>query len=124
MLFEVFSIVDQDGSGVIDQSELAELMRLIGLHVTDQEFDQIMLELDEDGSGEIDFEEFNTYMQRRVQMPGGAEAMLDAFRTLARENDPDGHGGLISDRNVAKCDSLAVSPKATRSSNNFKVTIS
>ena len=68
-------------------------MRLIGLQVTEQEFEQIMLELDEDGSGEVDFEEFNTYMQRRVQMPGGAEAMLEAFRTLGREDDPDGQLG-------------------------------
>ena len=55
---EVFDLVDKDGSGAIDAREVSELMSLIGMKTSPEEVDLLVSEIDADGNGEVDFEEF------------------------------------------------------------------
>lgn len=51
-----FSVFDEDGSGLISANEMRDVMNKFGL--TDEELNQLIKEVDEDGDGTIEFEEF------------------------------------------------------------------
>ncbi|XP_057298054.1 uncharacterized protein LOC130628991 [Hydractinia symbiolongicarpus] len=55
---EAFRLFDTKNSGKISQSQLAEVLSKIGYNAEDQEFRTRLNEIDTDGNGEIDFEEF------------------------------------------------------------------
>eukprot|EP01043_Picozoa_sp_COSAG02_P059618 COSAG02_NODE_7632_length_2925_cov_1.298655_3_plen_70_part_00 len=50
--------MDMDEGGTLDRDEIRDLARSLGNQLTDAQLDQAMVEMDEDGSGEVDFEEF------------------------------------------------------------------
>lgn len=53
-----FKAFDSDNSNSIDSTELGSVMRAMGKQFTKKDIDSMMLTVDEDGSGEIDFKEF------------------------------------------------------------------
>jgi calmodulin len=54
----LFNIVDNDGSGYIDKSEMTELLNKLGKTLTDEEITEGFNSVDRDSSGMIDFDEF------------------------------------------------------------------
>merc|ERR1712216_558349 len=57
-LKQEFDAYDEDRSGYIDVKELRELLHKLGESLTEDELEQAFKELDQDGSGEIEFFEF------------------------------------------------------------------
>ncbi len=57
-LQEMFELYDEDGSGALDKAELAQLMATLGYDLTDEELSVMIAEVDVDGDGNIDYEEF------------------------------------------------------------------
>merc|ERR1712146_693099 len=55
---EAFDLFDTDQSGAISVSELTSAMKSLGFDVKHAVVFQMIAELDADGSGEIEFEEF------------------------------------------------------------------
>jgi len=55
---EAFEMIDNDGSGAISSDEIKRILRTIGDTATDAEIDDIVREIDLDGDGEIDYQEF------------------------------------------------------------------
>ena len=55
---EVFSMFDKDGDGTVSTKELGVVMRALGQNPTEKEIEEMVLEVDKDGNGEIDFDEF------------------------------------------------------------------
>ncbi|CAH1776219.1 unnamed protein product [Owenia fusiformis] len=55
---EVFELLDADGGGSIDASELYVCLKDLELGITKEEIEVVLLDLDKDGNGEIDFDEF------------------------------------------------------------------
>lgn len=47
---EAFSLLDKDGDGTITTKELGILMRSLGENPTEQELEEIILEIDMDGN--------------------------------------------------------------------------
>jgi len=62
-LRDAFKVFDTDNSGAIDRKELKRLMKKLGQALTEAELDAMMNEVDENGDGEISFEEFKALMQ-------------------------------------------------------------
>lgn len=62
-LLDAFKVFDTDNSGAIDRKELKRLMKKLGQALTEAEIDAMMNEVDENGDGEISFEEFKALMQ-------------------------------------------------------------
>lgn len=57
-ILEAFKVFDQDGNGYISARELRTVMASLGRKLTDEEVDDIIREVDLDGDGQIDYEEF------------------------------------------------------------------
>ena len=55
-LKEAFRIYDRDGEGFITTDVLKEILREIDSELTEEDLDNIIEEVDEDGSGTLDFD--------------------------------------------------------------------
>ena len=71
---EAFERFDKDGSGTIDAWELKETLKAMGQNPTDEEVFQMLSQVDDDGSGSIEFPEFLKVI----------EAQKEAFAKLAQ----------------------------------------
>ncbi|PIC36045.1 hypothetical protein B9Z55_015189 [Caenorhabditis nigoni] len=58
MIREAFKIFDRDGNGVITANEFKLFMINMGMCFDECEVEEMMNEVDCDGNGEIDYEEF------------------------------------------------------------------
>ncbi|KAJ8309338.1 hypothetical protein KUTeg_014212 [Tegillarca granosa] len=67
---EAFSLFDSDGGGTISGSELGTVMRSLGQNPTEMELEAMIKEVDQDGNGEIDFEEFIQMMAETIDGNG------------------------------------------------------
>merc|ERR1711872_700361 len=57
-LKEAFRLYDKEGQGFITNEVLKEILREIDNTLTEEDLDGIVEEVDEDGSGTMDFDEF------------------------------------------------------------------
>jgi calmodulin len=87
---QAFAAMDSDGSGLITSAEFRDVCLSVGMQPTDSELQEMIKELDTDGSGDIDLEEFLKAMQDKLQDPEGEEIISEAFRMF----DADGSGAL------------------------------
>lgn len=55
---EAFKVFDRDGKGFITAVELRRVMTSLGEKLTDEEVDDMIREVDVDGDGQINYEEF------------------------------------------------------------------
>jgi hypothetical protein len=74
ILVSIFELMDEDGGGVLDRDEIRSLARAMGVKLTDGELKDAMQEMDEDGSGEVDFEEFYQWWTVGREAAGGVMA--------------------------------------------------
>jgi len=61
-LREAFRLYDKEGNGYIRTAELREIMRALDDKLTEDELDEMITEIDTDGSGTVDFDEFMEMM--------------------------------------------------------------
>nr|XP_053635228.1 troponin C-like [Cherax quadricarinatus] len=61
-LYEAFRLYDKDGQGFIPTKVLREILHELDDKLTDEELDGIIDEIDQDGSGTVDFDEFMDMM--------------------------------------------------------------
>eukprot|EP01065_Artemidia_motanka_P018082 TRINITY_DN2142_c0_g1_i1.p1 TRINITY_DN2142_c0_g1~~TRINITY_DN2142_c0_g1_i1.p1 ORF type:complete len:287 (+),score=128.49 TRINITY_DN2142_c0_g1_i1:77-862(+) len=105
-LRECFNHFDTDGSGSIDVSELGEVFKAFGQEVSPDEIQQMLSEVDDDGSGEIEFEEFLMLMIHNFGGEDAAEAEVqDAFKEHSTADGLIGKGQLETViRKLCGCD--------------------
>lgn len=82
---EIFNLVDRDGGGEISKDELGELMDTLGIDATPEEIDAMIAEIDQDGSGSIDFEEFVAVMSRKLNATYTSDQVKTAFKVFEGE---------------------------------------
>jgi calmodulin len=88
---EAFQIFDKDGDGSITTKELGTVMRSLGQNPTEDELRKMIEEVDQDGSGTIDFREFLGLMARKMKETDTEEELIEAFKVFDRDGN-----GLIS----------------------------
>lgn len=85
---EAFALFDKDGDGSITTCELGTVMRSLGQNPTETELQDIINEVDADGNGTIDFEEFLAMMAKQCMKADSEEELREAFKVF----DKDGNG--------------------------------
>uniref|UniRef100_A0A8B9N885 EF-hand domain-containing protein n=1 Tax=Accipiter nisus TaxID=211598 RepID=A0A8B9N885_9AVES len=79
---EAFSLFDRDGDGCITTKELGTVMRSLGQNPTEAELQDMVGEVDADGSGTIDFPEFLSLMARKMRDTDSEEEIREAFPSM------------------------------------------
>merc|ERR1711865_1166306 len=85
---EAMGLFDKDGDGTITTKELGTVMRSLGQNPTESELQDMINEVDADGSGTIDFPEFLNLMARKMKDTDSEEEIKEAFKVF----DKDGNG--------------------------------
>lgn len=88
---EAFMLFDKDEDGTITISELGVVMRSLGQRPTETELRDMVNEVDQDGNGTIEFNEFLQMMSKKLKEADCEEELREAFRVFDKNND-----GLIS----------------------------
>mmetsp|Transcript_118251 Transcript_118251/g.295062 ORF Transcript_118251/g.295062 Transcript_118251/m.295062 type:complete len:166 (-) Transcript_118251:70-567(-) len=82
---EAFSLFDKDGDGTITVQELGIVMRSLGKRPTPDELKAMIAEVDENGSGRIEFAEFLKILAIKLQEVDSVEEMREAFMVFDRD---------------------------------------
>jgi len=85
----IFENFDEDGSGSISSDEIGTIVRSCGIEMTEDELHDMIREIDVDGNGEIDLEEFLHMMQSTMQDPAvideeGEEGLSEINKAIIR----------------------------------------
>eukprot|EP00608_Synchroma_pusillum_P010380 CAMPEP_0198419292 /NCGR_PEP_ID=MMETSP1452-20131203/117_1 /TAXON_ID=1181717 /ORGANISM="Synchroma pusillum, Strain CCMP3072" /LENGTH=160 /DNA_ID=CAMNT_0044139417 /DNA_START=44 /DNA_END=526 /DNA_ORIENTATION=- len=94
---EAFNLFDTDGSGTIDPKELKAAMQSLGFEAKNQTIYQMISDIDKDGSGSIDFDEFLEMMTAKMSSKDSDEEIARAFGLF-----DDDHTGKISLNNLKR----------------------
>mmetsp|Transcript_25517 Transcript_25517/g.46707 ORF Transcript_25517/g.46707 Transcript_25517/m.46707 type:complete len:297 (-) Transcript_25517:45-935(-) len=84
------SLVDWDQSGSISVDELQELLETVGLRIDQSELEAKMQELDIDGNGEVDIQEFVDTLSSNITVNYSREEIAESFKVFAKKA-PDGY---------------------------------
>merc|ERR1712007_270124 len=63
---QAFQLFDTDGSGTIETQELKIAMRALGFEPKQEEIDKMVRDVDDDGSGSVDYPEFLDMMAHKL----------------------------------------------------------
>ncbi|XP_012262941.1 neo-calmodulin-like isoform X5 [Athalia rosae] len=88
---EAFMLFDKDEDGTITMVELGVVMRSLGQRPSETELRDMVNEVDQDGNGTIEFNEFLQMMSKKMKGSDGEDELREAFRVFDKNND-----GLIS----------------------------
>lgn len=89
---DAFDMFDKDRDGSITAKELGNIIKSLNQHTSDIEIQEMINEVDIDGNGKIDFEEFVSLMNRRMKETDTEEEVINAFRVF----DKDGNDTISS----------------------------
>ena len=86
---EAFDVFDKDGSGTIDVGEIVKIMKNFGYPIKKSEAQRMISEIDDNGDGELDFEEFVTLMEKQTNYVDQTEEelVLTAFKSFDKDHD-------------------------------------
>merc|ERR1712100_924332 len=85
------------GSGSIDLKELTVAMKALGCEPKPGEIEKMIAEVDDDGGGEIGFDEFLKMMTNKILNKDPMDDMLKAFRLF-----DDDETGSVSFKNIKR----------------------
>jgi Ran GTPase-activating protein (RanGAP) involved in mRNA processing and transport len=86
---EMFIDADADGSGLVDQQELREMLTSLGMDVTDASIEDIMLQYDYDNIGQIQLPEFLQYLKSQFKEATSRISDLVDVRVMAASSAPE-----------------------------------
>ncbi|XP_047988740.1 troponin C, isoallergen Bla g 6.0101-like [Leguminivora glycinivorella] len=95
ILKKAFEAFDHEKKGCIGTVMVGTIFGMLGLGVTDETLKEIIEEVDEDGSGELEFEEFVT-LASRFMVEEDAEAMQQELKEAFRLYDKEGNGYITT----------------------------
>merc|ERR1712118_607230 len=94
---EAFDLFDTDGSGCVDSKELKVAMRALGFEPKPGEIEKLIHSVDDDGDGEMDWDDFLRMMEVKILNKDPKDDLLKAFRIM-----DDDKTGTISLKNLKR----------------------
>ncbi|KOX69944.1 Troponin C, isoform 1, partial [Melipona quadrifasciata] len=95
-LREAFRLYDKEGNGYITTDVFRDILHELDDALSPYELDMIIDEVDADGSGTVDFEEFCT-LAARFLVEEDSEAMQQELREAFRLYDKEGNGYITTE---------------------------
>ena len=89
-LKEAFEVFDADGDGHINAEELKIVLEAAGRKMTEEEVRAKIAEVDEDGAGELEYDEFLALMTEEMRQKQTDEELIEAFKFFGPANDKEG----------------------------------
>jgi calmodulin len=89
---EIFNLFDKDKDGSITTKELGEVMKALGANPTQSELQEMLNEVDTDGSGKIEFKEFLELFSKKLKETETEDDLKEAFKMF----DKDGNGKITA----------------------------
>jgi calmodulin len=98
LLQQLFESADDDGSGLLEREEVRKVMLELGYDLSQDELDAAMAEMDADGSGGVDYDEFAKWWRKvtsnETMMLHKEPAEEEYYRNMFDQFDEDGSGEL------------------------------
>merc|ERR1712093_191110 len=91
---------DTDGSGSIATGELRVAMKALGFEPKPGEIEKLIHSVDDDGDGEMDYDDFERMMERKILDKDQKDDLLKAFKLI--DDDQTGNISLKNLKRVAK----------------------
>lgn len=83
-----FIVIDKDGDGIINSQDLLDVMKSLGGNPTEAEVQEMIHEVDEEGKGAINFNEFLKVMAQKLQVANDEdEDIIEAFKVFDLDRD-------------------------------------
>ncbi|KAG8224137.1 hypothetical protein J437_LFUL005471 [Ladona fulva] len=95
MLRKAFEAFDREKKGTISTDMVGTILSMLGHDLTEDLLQEIIVEVDADGSGELEFEEFVT-LAARFLVEEDSEAMQQELREAFRLYDKEGNGYITT----------------------------
>ncbi|XP_048732605.1 uncharacterized protein LOC125649266 [Ostrea edulis] len=95
---EAFKVFDKDGDGTVSTEELGAVMRSMGQDPTEKELMDMIAEVDVDGNGDVEFDEFLQMMAKQMQCTDSPDELIEAFQVF--DEDKTGHISVDEFRSV------------------------
>ncbi|KAJ9577947.1 hypothetical protein L9F63_025191 [Diploptera punctata] len=95
LLKKAFDAFDREKKGCISTEMVGTILEMLGHRLDDDTLNDIISEVDADGSGELEFEEFVT-LAGRFLVEEDAEAMQQELREAFRLYDKEGNGYITT----------------------------
>ncbi|KAJ6642363.1 Troponin C, isoform 1 [Pseudolycoriella hygida] len=96
LLKNAFDAFDQEKNGYIEAQMVGTILSMLGHSLDDKMLAEIIAEVDDDGSGQIEFAEFCT-LAARFLVEEDAEAMQQELKEAFRLYDKEGNGYITTD---------------------------
>ena len=84
---QTFDIFDRDGSGSIDTQELDKVLKALGQKISESELQKLVTNLDTDGDGQIDFDEFASLSIIADSQSNQNEGLREIFERFDQNGD-------------------------------------
>ena len=86
---EAFDMFDKNQTGIISATDLTKIMKNFGYHISRNQVEEKIIEINPNGEGELDFEEFVTLMEEyeRKKDRNDNDIILNAFISFDKDND-------------------------------------
>jgi len=95
-LRKAFDSFDTDKKGCITVDTVSTILRMMGLKVSEKALNEIVEEVDEDGSGELEFEEF-CILSAKFLIEEDEESLKEELKEAFRIYDKEGNGYITTD---------------------------
>jgi len=86
-LASVFRVFDKDNSGSITKDELISFFKNLNITIDEKALDKTIAEVDDNGNGEIDFNEFVVLMHSTPKSDKKIDELREAFKVFDLNND-------------------------------------
>ena len=86
---ESFDMFDRNKKGKITINDITKIMKNFGYPIKKSEAQKMISDIDDNGDGEIDFEEFVTLMEKQINFveETDEELVLRAFKSFDKDHD-------------------------------------